>query len=139
MKPLQQVSKKLDTSPKLPQNTANKVKKTSTQKTSHLHPITNTQKRHLPLPNNIPNSLSNMRCTLLIHTVGSTTQNHRSQFMLAKFFGCDETRVEFTVDVKFTDTTGDEVGVLGAKVEDGNLGTGEVVELGGLFEVFWLF
>ena len=59
--------------------------------------------------------------------------------MLAKFFGCDETRVEFTVDVKFADTTGDEVGVLGAKVEDGNLGTGEVVELGGLFEVFWLF
>ena len=59
--------------------------------------------------------------------------------MLPKFFGGDEARVEFAVDVEFTYSTGDEVGVLGAKVEDGDLGSGGVIELGGLFEVFgWL-
>jgi hypothetical protein len=83
---------------------------------SHLHTITNTQNRHLPLPNDIPNSFSHMRSTIVIDTIRPTTQNHRRQFMLAKFFGGDETGVEFTVDVKFTDATGDKMGVLGSKI-----------------------
>lgn len=44
--------------------------------------------------------------------------------MLAKFFGGDETGVEFAVDVQFTNTTGNEMGVLGAKVEDCDLWAG---------------
>ena len=58
--------------------------------------------------------------------------------MLGQLFGGDEAGVQLAIDVHFANATCDEVGVLGAKVEDGNLGAVDVAELGGLFEVFGL-
>jgi len=59
--------------------------------------------------------------------------------MLAQFFSGNETRVKLAINMHFADATGDDVGVLGAEVEDGDLGAVCVAQLGGLFEVFWLF
>ena len=58
---------------------------TSTDSTN-LHPIADSQERHLPLLNNVPHSLRHMRSTLLVHTVRSTTQNHSRQLMLTQLF-----------------------------------------------------
>lgn len=67
-----------------------------------------------------------MGCTFLVDAVGSTTQNDSDDFMLRQLFGRDEARVQFTVNVKFTDATGNQMGKLGSKVQDGDLGANEM-------------
>mmetsp|Transcript_23401 Transcript_23401/g.53402 ORF Transcript_23401/g.53402 Transcript_23401/m.53402 type:complete len:244 (+) Transcript_23401:1050-1781(+) len=47
--------------------------------------------------------------------------------------------VEFTVHAKLSDAAGDEMGVLRAEVENGDLGPGEISELSALGEIFFGF
>jgi hypothetical protein len=41
--------------------------------------------------------------------------------MLSQLFGGHQTRIQFTIDVEFTDTASNQVGILGPKIQNGNL------------------
>mmetsp|Transcript_36144 Transcript_36144/g.61620 ORF Transcript_36144/g.61620 Transcript_36144/m.61620 type:complete len:405 (+) Transcript_36144:570-1784(+) len=94
-----------------------------------LHSITNSQNRHIPLLDKLPNFLGDMRRSLLVHAVRTSTQDHCGQLVLAQLLGRDETRVELAVDMELADAPCDEVRILAAEVEDGDLRTGKIAEL----------
>lgn len=75
--------------------------------TSYLHAITNSQHRHIPLPNQLPNSIFDMRRPLLIHRIRPAAEYDSRQFMSLQFVSGYQTGVQLAVDVEFAYATRD--------------------------------
>ena len=58
----------------------------------------------------------------VVDTGRAATQDYGNQLVFGKLFGLDEARVKLAIDMKFTDTTSNQVGVLRSKVQNCDLG-----------------
>ena len=102
---------------------------------THLHAVAYAENGDAALFDQLPHRGADVRRALLVDAVGAATQYDRRQLVLSQLLGCNEARVQLAVDMKLADPTCDEVRVLTAEVENGNLRPGQVTELRGLFEV----
>lgn len=86
-----------------------------------LHTVADPQDRNIALLDHLPDFGADMRSAFVVDTGGTTTQNDSHQLMLSQVFRLDQTGVQLTVDVQFTDPTSNQVRVLRTKVQDCNL------------------
>lgn len=86
-----------------------------------LHTVANSKDRKVSFSNELPNSFRDVWSTFIIDTGWAAAQDHGNQLVLSKFLGRDLARIQFTIDVQFTNTTSNQVGILGSKIQNGNL------------------
>jgi hypothetical protein len=86
-----------------------------------LHAITNAQYGNVFLADQIPHGWRNVRSPFFVDRIRPSRQDNGNDFMFIQILSIYKTRVEFTVDMEFSDTTGNQMGILRAKVENGNL------------------
>lgn len=86
-----------------------------------LHTVADSQDGDIAFFDQFPDFRCDMRRSLIVDAVGSTTENDGHQFMLAQLFGRYQARVKLAVNVQFAYTTSNQVRILGSEIQNGHL------------------
>ena len=88
-----------------------------------LHSITDSQDWNATFLSQGPHIWGYMGRIFFIDRTGSTTENNGVNLVFFQLGASHQTRVELAIDVKFTDSTSNQMRILRTKVQNGDLRT----------------